>query len=291
MSVLEAIILAIIQGITEFLPVSSLGHLSLLENLMGMERVPGMLYETLLHMGTLAAVILVFWKDVRKTAAAFVGMCGDILGNFYLYIQNKRGKGNYHYARIISSSYRKMAFLLLISMIPTAMLGAAARNFAWRTMNSPLLAGAGILITGILLLVVDLSGAGGEKRIREASYEHAMWMGICQGISVFPGFSRCGFTLSAALFCGLERKFAVKFSYLMSIPAIIGGMCAQAGNFAADGMTAGTVAVCILGMVIAAIVGVLTVKLTLKLVQSLKFRYFSYYCFVIGLVTLFVYYI
>lgn len=291
MSVIEAIILAIVQGITEFLPVSSLGHLTLVENLMGIERGPELLYETMLHVGTLVAVILTFWKDVKKIAISFLGICADIVGNLNLFIQNRRGKGNYHYAKIISNSYRKLTVLILVSMIPTGMLGYASRNIVSKTMNSPLLAGAGILITGIVLIVIDFSNAGGYKGIREASYEHAMWMGICQGVSVFPGFSRSGLSISAALLSGLNRKFAVKFSYLMSIPAIIGAMFAQIGNFGAADMTVGLGFTYVFGMIIAGVVGVFTIRILLRLVNSLKFRYFSYYCFAIGLVTLFSYYL
>lgn len=290
MSVIEAIILALVQGITEFLPVSSLGHLALVENLMGMERGPEMLYETMLHLGSLAAVLLVFRKDIKQIIFEFLGICLDVVGNLYLFIQNRRGKENYHYARIISNTYRKMVVLILVSMIPTGMLGYASRNIVSMTMNSPLIAGAGILITGIVLIVIDFSKAGGYKGIREASYEHAMWMGICQGISVFPGFSRRGLSISAALLCGLNRKFAVKFSYLMSIPAIIGAFFAQIKNFAAADMTVGLGFTYVLGMIVASIVGVFAIRIMLKLVNGLKFRYFSYYCFVIGLVTLFSYY-
>lgn len=290
MSFLEAIILAIIQGITEFLPVSSLGHLSLAENLMGIDRGPGMLYEALLHLGTLAAVILAFYKDVKKVAFSFVGICADIIGNIHLFIQNKRGKGNYNYARIISNSYRKLALLIVISMIPTAMLGYSARNIVAKTMESPLLAGAGILITGIVLIVIDFSKAGGDKGIREASYEHAMWMGICQGLSVFPGFSRSGLSISAALLSGLNRKFAVKFSYLMSIPAIVGAFFSQLVNLGSAEMTIGLGFTYVFGMILSASVGMLTIRILLKLVNQLRFRYFAYYCFVIGLATLFVYY-
>lgn len=175
-------------------------------------------------------------------------------------------------------------------MIPTGMLGYASRNIVSKTMNSPLLAGAGILITGIVLIVIDFSNAGGYKGIREASYEHAMWMGICQGVSVFPGFSRSGLSISAALLSGLNRKFAVKFSYLMSIPAIIGAMFAQIGNFGAADMTVGLGFTYVFGMIIAGVVGVFMIRILLRLVNSLKFRYFSYYCFAIGLVTLFSYY-
>lgn len=291
MSVIQALLLAVVQGITEFIPVSSLGNLAILEHLLGIERGPQMLYETLLHLGTAFAVFFVFWKDVVHIVVESIGMCADLIGNVNLYFQNRKGNKQYRYARIISNSYRKLAILIGVSMIPTGMLGIAARNFVARTMISPLFAGIGILITGIVLIVVDFSKAGGYKGIGEASYEHAMWMGIFQGISVFPGLSRSGLSICAGLLCGLNRKFAVKFSYLISLPAILGAVFCELPAFAADGMSVGLGFTYVLGMLIAGGVGILTIRFMLKLVNKCKLRYFAYYCFIIGLAGLFGYYL
>lgn len=291
MSVIQAILLAIVQGITEFIPISSTGTIVVMEHLLGVERGPQILFETLLHMGTLFAVLYVFRKDVGKTAVEFVGICGDLIGNLHLYIQNKKGNAQYRYARIISNSYRKLTVLLLVSMIPTGMLGIASKNFVSLTMETPLFAGVGILITGVILIVVDCSQAGGYKGISEASYEHAMWMGILQGLSVFPGFSRSGLSISAGLLCGLNRKFAVKFSCLMSIPAILGAMAVELPFFAAPEMSLGLGCIYILGMLVAGAVGILVIRFMLKLTNKVKFRYFAYVCFGVGLAGLFGYYL
>lgn len=291
MSVIQALLLAIVQGITEFIPVSSLGNLAILEHLLGMERGPEMLYETLLHLGTAFAVFFVFRKDVAHIIIESIGMCADLVGNLNLYFHNRKGTKQYRYAKIISNSYRKLAVLLGVSMIPTGMLGIAAKNFVARTMDSPLFAGIGILITGIVLIVVDFGNAGGYKGIGEASYEHAMWMGIFQGISVFPGFSRSGLSISAGLLCGLNRKFAVKFSYLMSLPAILGAVITELPAFASDEMSIGLGFTYVFGMLIAGCVGVFVIRFMLKLVNKAKLRYFAYYCFIIGLSGLFGYYL
>ena len=121
-------------------------------------------------------------------------------------------------------TYRKLTVLILVSSIPTAMLGYICRRLVTKAAISPLLPGICILITGIFLLVTDLSNIGGIKTPKDATYDHAMWIGICQGISVFPGLSRCGMTLCAGMMCGFRRKFAVKYSYLISIPAVFGSL-------------------------------------------------------------------
>ena len=113
-----------------------------------------------------------------------------------------------------------------------------------------------------------------------------MWIGICQGLSVFPGLSRSGMTISAGLMSGYSRSFAVKYSYIMSIPAIIGAMILELGQFGSDEMTAGLGVTYVLGMVIAAFVGALTIRGLLKIVHRGKFRVLAVYCFVIGFVSL-----
>ena len=224
MIVLYIILLAIVQGITEFLPVSSFGHLCFVQNILGMEHGPGVLMEVMLHVGTLAAIFMTFQKDIRRLAVESIEMFMDVIGNANLYIHNRRTGDELHYAKIISNIYRKFAVLLMVSMIPTMFLGYTARRLVAMSAASKLLPGVGILITGIILLVIDLSQVGGTKAAKDASFSNAMWIGICQGLSVFPGFSRSGMTISAGLMSGFSRTFAVKYSYILSIPAIIGAL-------------------------------------------------------------------
>lgn len=286
MTVLYVILLAIIQGITEFLPVSSFGHLCIAENFMGMQHGPGVLLETMLHLGTLAAVFMTFQKDIRHILYEAFDMTFDLIGNASLYIHNRRTGDNLHYAKIVNSTYRKFTVLILLSTVPTVLLGYTSRRLVTLAAESRLVPGAGILITGIILLVIDLSRAGGSKTARDASYSSAMWIGICQGLSVFPGLSRSGMTISAGLMSGYSRSFAVKYSYIMSIPAIIGAMILELGQFGAAEMTAGLGVTYVLGMVIAAFVGALTIRELLKIVHRGRFRVLAVYCFVIGFVSL-----
>jgi undecaprenyl-diphosphatase len=286
MSVLYAILLGILQGITEFLPVSSFGHVSIVENALGITQDSGALFETLLHVGTLAAVFFMFQKDIRRIFEELVGMSMDLVGNLNLYVHNRRTGEELRYARIVTGTYRKFTALVIVSTIPTALLGFAARHLVVLAEESSLFPGIGLLITGVFLLVVDFSRCGGSKTPKEAGYDHAMWIGICQGLSVFPGISRCGFTTGMGLFCGFSRKFAVKYSFLMSIPAIIGALLVEFPNFWTSGISAGTGFTYIVGMLAAGISGYFMIRLFLKITQTAKFRYFAVYCFLAAIVGL-----
>ncbi|HJB15769.1 MAG TPA: undecaprenyl-diphosphate phosphatase [Candidatus Blautia excrementipullorum] len=286
MFVLYVILLAIVQGILEFLPVSSFGHLCVIQEFLGMERGPGVLLEVMLHFGTLAAIILTFWKDLVHLFVETLEMALDLVGNLSLYIHNRRTGDKLHYSKIVSSTYRKFSVLLLLSMIPTIAIGFTARRLVPLAAASRLLPGAGILITGIILLVVDLSRLGGKKAARDANYGNAMWIGICQGLSVFPGLSRSGLTISAGLLGGFSRTFAVKYSYILSIPAVTGALIMELGEFASPEMTVGMGFAYVFGMIVSGAVGCFVIRFLLRIVQKGKFRHFAYYCFFAGFVSL-----
>ena len=286
MIVLYVILLAIVQGITEFLPVSSFGHLCFLQNILGMDHGPGVLLEVMLHFGTLAAVFMTFQKDIRRLFVESIEMFMDLIGNASLYIHNRRTGDHLRYTKIICNVYRKFAVLLMLSMVPTMFIGYTARRLVAMSVSSKLIPGVGILITGIILLVIDLSQVGGTKAAKDASFSNAMWIGICQGLAVFPGFSRSGMTISAGLMSGFSRTFAVKYSYILSVPAIIGAMIMELSQFGSADMTVGLGFSYVFGMIIAAVVGSLTIRACLKLVHHGKFRYFAYYCFIAGILVL-----
>lgn len=163
MIVVYLILLAVIQAVVEFLPVSSMGHLCALEQLMGINHGTGLLLEAILHLGTAAAIIFLFRKDLKKIALELLGMFMDLIGNLNIYIYNKRTGKNLNYARIVTGTYRKLGALLVISMIPTALLGFTGRRLALLAADSPIVPGIGFLLTGVLLLVTDLNKSGGKK--------------------------------------------------------------------------------------------------------------------------------
>lgn len=286
MIVVYLILLAIIQAVTEFLPVSSTGHLCVLEQLLGMDHGTGLLLEAMLHLGTAGAIIFLFRKELKKTGLELVGMFMDILGNVNLYIHNRRTGESLGYARIVTGTYRKFGALLVISMIPTVLLGFTGRRLALLAADSQIVPGIGFLLTGVLLLVTDLNRSGGMKGPREASYDSAMWIGICQGLAVFPGISRMGFTLCAALLCGYSRKFAVRFSVFMSLPAIVGAFFVEAGNFGAAEMTVGLGFAYVFAAVVAGFIGCFMIRTAINMSQKVKLRYFAYYSFAAGMIAL-----
>lgn len=286
MIVVYLILLAIIQAVTEFLPVSSTGHLCVLEQLLGMDHGTGLLLEAMLHLGTAGAIIFLFRKELKKTGLELVGMFMDILGNVNLYIHNRKTGESLGYARIVTGTYRKFGALLVISMIPTVLLGFTGRRLALLAADSQIVPGIGFLLTGVLLLVTDLNRSGGMKGPREASYDSAMWIGICQGLAVFPGISRMGFTLCAALLCGYSRKFAVRFSVFMSLPAIVGAFFVEAGNFGAAEMTVGLGFAYVFAAVVAGFIGCLMIRTAINMSQKVKLRYFAYYSFAAGMIAL-----
>lgn len=183
MSVIHAIILGIIQGITEFLPVSSFGHLCGVQDLLGGTRGSGVLFEVMLHLGTMIALILVFLKDIKKIGIELIGMILDLIGNANIFLYNRRTGKELTYAKIISGTYRKLTALIMVSTIPTVLIGYQCKRLVVRSASSHMFSGIGILLTGVILLVVDYSNVNGSKGTKETSFGDAMWMGICQGLS------------------------------------------------------------------------------------------------------------
>lgn len=287
MTALYALLMGIIQGVIEFLPVSSSGHLILIEKLMGFPASSGLLFETLLHTAVLVSLIRVFRKDIGKIMLEFLAVCADILWNFRRYLQNRHRNEPLPYRRIVTSVSRKLTVLLILSAIPTFLIGYAAKNLAELSKASDIMTSIGILMTGVVLLVADLGSTNtGKKGIASVSYDQAMWLGICQGISVFPGISRLGLTLSLSQIYGYKASFAVRYSFLMSVPAILGATIAELGHFTSGEMYGALTGAYVLGMLAAGITAYFTIRVMLRLLQRIRLRYFAFYCFLIGAVSL-----
>ena len=256
MSVIHAIILGIIQGITEFLPVSSFGHLCGVQDLLGGTRGSGVLFEVMLHLGTMIALILVFLKDIKKIGIELIGMILDLIGNANIFLYNRRTGKELTYAKIISGTYRKLTALIMVSTIPTVLIGYQCKRLVVRSASSHMFSGIGILLTGVILLVVDYSNVNGSKGTKETSFGDAMWMGICQGLSVFPGLSR------------------------------LGSFFVEMGEFTSVHMTVGQGFTYVLGMIVAGITGYLVIRFMLKLSNQVRLRYFAFYSFAAGILIL-----
>lgn len=290
MSVINAVLMGLIQGLTEFLPVSSSGHLAIFKILFGVDTDTGILFDVMLHVGTLAAVFAAFCKDIRKLIIETIKIIIDLSENLQLYLSNRKDGKSRSYRKIVNNNYRKFVMLILISSIPTGILGYTAKGLVEMAGTVLLFPGIGLLITGVLLLVVDFVNAG-NKVPKDTTYANAMWIGICQGLAAFPGISRSGMTICASLLCGLSRKFAVKYSFLMSVPAIIGAAVLELGEFGGESMTVGLGFTYLLGAAVAGVTGYFCIKTMLVLIRKKKFRYFSYYCFLAGIIAIVGYFV
>ena len=266
MSIIEALICGIVQGATEFLPVSSSGHLAIFHALFGMQDVSSnVTFDIMLHMATLCAVFAVYHKDIFKLIPAFFTMIAKLV----------RGK-----AREFSSSERTAAFVS-VATIPLA--GAfAIGDIAERMASSVRSVGIILILNGILLLIGDFVG----KKAKDADrlgYIGALGVGAFQLAAVLPGLSRSGSTITGGLIMGLKREEAVKFSFLISIPAIIGANLTKTPEVFSRGFDGGELSTYALGMAAAAITGFAALKLIKYIARKKSFGIFAYYCFAAGI--------
>lgn len=283
MSLLQSIFLGIVQGLTEFLPVSSSGHLAIFQNIFRIDTGGSVLYDVLLHVGTLAVVLLVYWKDILKLIIEFFRMAGDILVNIGMLFSSGRKQPKYR--KIIRTNYRKFVVLIIVSTIPTGIMGYLGSKLISDASSTLIVPGVCLLVTGILLLLSDRK-EDCWKIPKDVSYGEGVLIGIAQGFATLPGLSRSGTTIAAATFCGLDRKFAVKYSFILSIPAIVGAAIMELSDASGEvvtGQLAGTYAA---GMIAAAVVGYIAIRSMLKIVQNKKLKYFAYYCFAAGVLAI-----
>lgn len=282
MNFLQALLIGILHGVTAFLPVSSSGHAGLLENLWNIRAPENLFFEVLLHTAALLAVIVTFWSDIRRILAEFILIIMDVLTNIRIYIENKKSGVEKRYQKISGTNYRKMTLLLITAAIPMSVLGFLSRNLAEIAFGSFPAIGIGMMICAILLLVTDYISAG-DKIPRNMTYDNAMWMGICQGIAVFPGISRVGISMSISMLCGLNRKAAVKFTFLMGIPAAAGALVLELGQVGSLSLSGKQLAYYIAGAVAAGVAAFFLIKYMVKYLQRAKFRGFACYSFFMGI--------
>ena len=290
MSLLQALFLGLIQGLTEFLPVSSSGHLAIFKYLFHVNTDSGLLFETLLHLATLIAVCIVYWKDVYKLIIAFFQLIGDLVMNLKAWISNRFGGGSEPYRKLITSAYRKFVVLIIVTSIPTAVIGLLLSSFTERAGQSLLVPGICLVITAIILLISDMSDEG-KKKVKKATFADAGIIGVAQGIATLPGISRSGATITTCLLLGFERKFAVRYAFLISLPAILGANLLELRHLDAAAAADIPVINYLAGMVVAGVVGFICIQLMIRLVQSKKFQYFAYYCAVAGIICILFYFI
>lgn len=288
MSLLEAILMGIIQGVTEFLPVSSSGHLALFKIFFDVKDV-GLLFDVILHLGTLIAIFAVYYKDIWKMIVegfAIIADAGRNIGIFFSNLVNKK-KGGYHH--VVCNGYRKFVMLVIVSTIPTGIIGVLDANLVEMASKILIVPGICLIITSLLLLLADHS-KGGDKMPKQVTYSNAFIIGIAQGVATMPGLSRSGTTIAACLLSGFNRKFAVKYSFIMSIPAVLGSLVFELSDLASVSFTSTEILYYLIGMAVAAIVGYICIKVMLYIVRQKRFTGFAIYCFLVGAISVGVYF-
>lgn len=268
MTYIEAVILGLVQGLAEFLPISSSGHLALLQQFFGIKEDNVLLFAVLLHVGTLISVFIVYWKDIWELIVELFLTIKDIF----------TGKG----LRLDERPVRKLGVMIIVATIPTGLIGILFNDFFDGLYNSIVPIGAGLLVTGCLLVIAERMGTS-NRGIKEMNFRNAIFVGVVQGIAICPGISRSGSTLFGSLLCNLDRTFAVKFVFLISIPSILGSAVMEAPDAIAAGMNMSDLGPIIVGMIVAAVSGLVAIKTMIKVVSNKKLNYFSYYVWLLGI--------
>lgn len=279
MSVIEAIILGIVQGVTEFLPISSSGHLSLFQHFLGVSGEGSLLFSVLLHLGTLIAVFIVFHKTIFELVVEAIALIKDIFTGKFKY-KELRGK-------------KKMLVMFFFSCLPLLLLLIPVGNDlklmdvlgGLSEDDSILVEGICFLLTGCLLLTSTYI-SNTRKLTREVNTTDSLAIGLAQAFAAgFPGISRSGSTISTGMICGVSKEYMVEYSFILGIPAII---VANIVEFK-DAVEAGAeleVLPTIVGIIVAAVVGVACIKLLQWILKKDMWKYFGFYCLVIGVFTI-----
>ena len=274
MTYLQAIILGLVQGIAEFLPISSSGHLKLFEKLLGLPNVETdyILFDVLLHFGTLVAVLIVYRRVI-----------GDLLREALTMVHIRTPRPD----ETPDKPKRRMIALLIASLLPLFLI-LPIKDWMEKLGSSYLFIGIMLMITGLALYLCDHFPKG-SKSEREMTLWDALVVGTAQALAVFPGLSRSGLTISAGTARGLDRSYAVQFSFLMSIPTILAAVVLQLADAVRAGVDASLLPKYLVGVVVAAASGIGAMRLLQYIARKSRFGGFAYYCWGAGIVSMFLF--
>ena len=271
MSVLTAVLLGLVQGVAEFLPISSSGHLAIAEhllNLQGAANVPDF-YDVLLHLGTLVAVFVAYWGDIRDMVVEFFTGIGDLA---------------HHSTPNPVPPARRLILLIIVGTLPLFVM-VPFRHFFEALGDNMYFIGGALIVTGILLLASDRVHHG-RKTEKTATMLDALLVGIGQAIALCPGISRSGMTITSGCFAGFERKFAVRFAFLLSIPAVLGANILSLKDAIDAGIDYASIPAYLAGVAVAAVSGYACIRLLRYVADKGRFGAFAYYCWAVGILTL-----
>lgn len=270
MELYQGLVLGVLQGLTEFLPVSSSGHLVLGQNFFGITE-PALSFDVSVHIGTLFAVVVVFSEQIK---AIFVSL-GRLI--------RSAGSMDKIKQAVQEDGDVRLAALIIVGSIPTAIIGLILRNYVDLLFSSLVIVGSMLLVTGTFLWFTRLTPSGGKK-VKEIRFRTAFFIGTCQGIAVIPGISRSGATIAAGLFSGVERETAARYSFLLSMPAIVGAEILMLKDSFSTGI--GINFITLLSTLVAFIVGTLALVVLMRIVKKGRLHLFAPYCWTLGAITI-----
>lgn len=271
MTYLMSVILGFVQGVAEFLPISSSGHLTLFQHFFGMEE-PDNLFNILLHFATLLAVCVYYFQDIWDMILEFFRMLGDMFSR--------------HPSRGNPPEARRLILLLIVGTLPLFLI-LPIEDKVEALGTSPVFVSCALLVTGCILFISDRM-ARGRKTGKNATLLDVLLVGCAQACATVPGLSRSGCTISAGMARGFDRNFAVRYSFLMSLPAVMGATLLKVIKTvqAAEPIAQGLLPKYLVGMAVAGIVGYFSIRLVNLLADKGKFGAFAYYCWAAGIVSL-----
>ena len=267
MDILQGIIIGIVQGLTEFLPVSSSAHLVFIQNILGVES--SLAFDTFLHLGSLLAVLWFFRGDIIKMLRSWWLSIGDIL-------QGRFRQG------LIDDPYKRLAWYVILATIPVGIVGILFNDAVESLFAGALYVPAFFLFVTGTILYLSQRMASGEINLKNIGPKESLFMGLGQACAILPGLSRSGTTIAAGLVMGLDKDFAAKFSFILSIPAILGAFLLQIKDI--GGALDVNFIPIILGFIAAFIAAYAAIKWMLELIQKRSLDIFAYYCWIVGII-------
>ena len=267
MNIIQAIIIGVVQGLTEFLPVSSSAHLVFAHNILNVES--SLAFDVFLHLGTLIAVLWYFRYDIIKMLKSWWLSIGDLLQGRFM--QGFR-----------EDPYKRLAWYVILATIPVGIVGVLFEDAVDSLFAGALYVPAFFLFVTGTILYLSQRMPGGNVNLHNITKKEALFMGLGQACAVLPGLSRSGTTISAGLVAGLDKEFAAKFSFILSIPAIFGAFVFQLKDIG-SAMDANFLPI-LLGFVASIIAGYFAIKWMLDLIKNKSLDIFAYYCWIVGIV-------
>lgn len=269
---MSLVLLGLIQGLTEFFPVSSSGHLVIAKHFLKIN-LPGVAFEAFVHFGTVVAVIVLFRKEIKLLVISF-------FDSIYKLFQGEKILNIFK-----NDSSSKLAWFLVISTLPAAIIGYTFSSYFEILFSKPIIASLMLTITGTLLWFGNKNFPGGSKNISEINFKDAIFIGLAQAVAIIPGISRSGLTVIAGLSRNLDREFAAKYSFILSVPLILGASMFKMRELSSLNIDS---SILILSGLVAAVSSYGAMKIFISLLKNRKIYFFSYYLWIISGLTIYI---